>query len=313
MRAFIRQFAIPLLGFAAIALLASVLVFAVAMMRSAPSSPASEKPLNPLDAYRELGTWIDLWDARAWNDPAGTVKDAADHGVRTLFIQTGNARSTSGISNPAAMREFIKEAHAHKMYVIAWYLPTLKTGSVDYERFVQAIEFSTEDGQKFDSFALDIESTAVKPVSARNESLLELSARMRKRVGAKYPLGAITPSPVGLRKQTGFWNVFPWREVAGVYDVLVPMAYYSYDSRSATQARTYALSSMKIIRAQPGCSTIPVHLIGGISNGSSAAEVRAFTKAARETGCIGASNYDWAGMNSARWKALTDGWDAGGK
>jgi len=194
------------------------------------------------------------------------------------------------------------------MFVVAWYLPTLKTKSKDYERIVQAIEFTTPDGQKVDSFALDIESTAVKSFSKRNRNLAELSRRLREHVGPDYTLGGIIPSPVGLTKRTGFWDVFPYSEVAASYDVLLPMAYYTFDASNAAEARAYALSSMRILRAQPGCSEVPVHLIGGIADKSSSSEIRAFAQAAKETGCIGVSIYDWAGMSAGRWRALEAGW-----
>ena len=178
---------------------------------------------------------------------------------------------------------------------------------------MQAVEFRTDDGQMFDSFALDIESTAVKPLSKRNLALAELSARIREAVGPDYVLGGIIPSPVGLTKQTGFWDVFPYGDVAETYDVLLPMAYYTFHGHTAAQARDDALASMRILREQPGCSEVPVHLIGGIAGKSSAAEVKAFAQAARETGCIGASLYDWAGMSAARWRALSAGWKSGAK
>ena len=90
------------------------------------SSRAQAESADRLKPYRGLGTWVDLWDTKAWRDPSAAVKDMASHGVRTIYIQTGNARSAGGISNPSAMREFISEAHARDMYVVAWYLPTLK-------------------------------------------------------------------------------------------------------------------------------------------------------------------------------------------
>lgn len=310
MRLFVKRFVQPILGVFVLGALVALLAFGYALVRRGGDGSPTQ-PVDRLDAYRGIGSWIDLWDARAWRDPASAVKDMADHGVRTIYIQTGNARSAGGISNPSAMRAFITEAHARHMYVVAWYLPTLKPGSVDYDRVVQAVEFTTEDGQMFDSFALDIESTAVKPLSARNRSLAALSERIREQVGPSYPLGGIIPSPVGLKKQTGFWNVFPYANVAGNYDVLLPMAYYSYHGHTAAQARKDALENMRILRAQPGCSEIPVHLIGGIAGESSAAEMREFARASRETGCIGVSVYDWAGMSDSRWRALGTGWSTG--
>jgi len=297
-------------GLAGLTLTAAIALAVSAGHRGGGTAPAPQRSGAAVDSYRGLGSWVDLWDTRAWKDPAATIADMASHGVRTVYVQTGTARSASGVSNEPAMREFISEAHARQMYVVAWYLPNLKTGSVDFQRLVQAVEFRTNDGQGFDSVALDIESTAVKSISARNANLATLSRKLRSRVGTDYPLGAIIPSPVGITKQTGFWNVFPYSTVAKYYDVILPMAYYTFHGHTGTQARTDALTNMTLLRAQPGCAAVPVHLIGGVVGDSSSAEVREFTSAARESGCIGASLYDWAGTTRSQWKALTSAWTA---
>ena len=313
MRPFRRRLIVAIVCALAVVVLVGALASGLSKAGRNTSSTAQAEAADRLEPYRGLGTWVDLWDAKAWSDPTAAVKDMASHGVRTIYIQTGNARSAGGISNPSAMDEFITEAHARDMYVVAWYLPTLKSSSVDFERVMQAVEFRTDDGQRFDSFALDIESTAVKPLAKRNRALADLSDRIREAVGPDYVLGGIIPSPVGLMKQTGFWNVFPYADVAETYDVLLPMAYYTFHGHTAEQARDDAIESMRILREQPGCSEIPVHLIGGIAGKSSSAEVRAFAKAARETGSIGVSLYDWAGMSTARWRAISAGWNAGAK
>ncbi|NTU71410.1 MAG: hypothetical protein HGB10_06290 [Coriobacteriia bacterium] len=284
-------------------------LFGRATQSSRPEPAAQPAPKSP-KAYKGLGTWVDLWDARAWRDPAGAVADMESHGVKTIYIQTGNSRSTSGISNREALADFIREAHKRDMYVVAWYLPSLKAKSHDYEHVMEAIEFETSDGQRFDSFALDIESTAVKRIATRNANLAKLSARIRKAVGKDYPLGGIIPSPSGIAKQSGFWDDFPYENVANDYDVLLPMAYYTYHGNTGPQAKADAMLSMKILREQPGCERIPVHLIGGIASRSSPAEIEAFAKAARDTGCIGASIYDWAGTKPAQWRKLEAVWGA---
>jgi hypothetical protein len=315
MRSFLIRFRWLILGIALLALVGTAIVLAGGRsVRSAAERSTQPTATGKLDAYRGLGTWVDLWDAKAWRDPAAAVRDMASHGVHTIFVQTGTARSAKGIANPAALAEFITEAHARGMYVVAWYLPTLKADAPDFDRVVQAIEFTTAEGQKVDSFALDIESTAVKRLSVRNASLAELSARIRDHVGPDYPLGGIIPSPVGLRKQTGFWNVFPYQNVAETYDVLLPMAYYTYHGHTAAQARADAQANVRLLREQPGCSDKPVHLIGGISGKpSTTAEARAFSRAARDVGCIGASLYDWAGMTPGQWRAMSAVWGSGAR
>ncbi len=160
----------------------------------------------------------------------------ARHGVRTIFIQTANSDSVRAFVHPSALGTFIAEAHARHMYVVAWYLPDLRPTPLDYERVMQAIEFRTAGGEKFDSFALDIEPNGVKSADARNRALTTLS---------------------------------------------------------------------EVLRAQPGCASTPVHMIGGISGDSSAAQVTQFVRAVNETGCIGASLYGWAGTSHAAWRLMS--------
>jgi hypothetical protein len=263
-------------------------------------------PAGPsLDAYRGLASWVDIYDTRAWNDPAAAVSDMAAHGVRKLFVETGNSSAASAIFKPDAQRTFIREAHARGMRVVAWYLPELLHPSLDYDRVAQTIGFRTAEGQKFDSFALDIESGAVRQVIARNQALEALSLKIRELAGPAYPLGAIIPSPVGLNRKNGYWPTFPYEMLSRTYDVFVPMSYYTYHGKGGPEAYADTLANMRILRAQPGCATTPVHLIGGIAEKSSPNEVAAFVRAARENGCIGASLYGWTGTSPSHWQELS--------
>jgi hypothetical protein len=267
-----------------------------------------------LEAYRGLGSWVDIYDAAAWRDPAGTVRDLSARGVRTLFIETANFGAKTDVVYPDQLRAFITEAHARHMYVVAWYLPNMSSDPTDYRRVVQAIDLTTADGQRFDSFALDIESSVVKPDALRNQGLATLSAQIRSHVGPKYPLGAIIPSPYGLSLKKGSWNDFPYQAIAQTYDVFVPMDYYTYhDAGNPAKAYDITMACMQVIRAQPGCSTIPVHMIGGIAEKSSPQEVQQFVRATRETGCIGASLYGWPGTTAAAWNELAAARVSGGR
>jgi hypothetical protein len=258
---------------------------------------------NPLAAYKGLASWVDLYDDKAWANPEATVRDMASHGVRTLFIETSNFHSSSGVMNAAKLKTFITACHKHDMKVVAWYLPNMAGGSTDFTRVMQAIDFKAGN-QRFDSFALDIESDAVGSVSTRNRNLETLTKRIRAKVGSSYPLGAIIPSPVGLAKGSGYWNSFPYAMCARYYDVFVPMAYYSYHTHSASGALADTLGNVRILRSQPGCKNKPIHLIGGISENSSTAQVHAFVQAVKRTSCYGASLYGWPGTTSAAWREL---------
>ena len=82
---------------------------------------------------------------------------------------------------------------------MAWYLPGFKDLDKDFARSMAAIDFRTTDGQKFDSFALDIEDSPVKPAASRSARLKTLSRRIRDAVGTRtIPSGGIIPSPAGM-------------------------------------------------------------------------------------------------------------------
>jgi hypothetical protein len=190
------------------------------------------------------------------------------------------------------------------MKVVAWYLPDLVDMPKDYTRVDAAIRFRTSDGQKFDSFALDIESGAIKSQKPRNRALLKLSRQIRASVGPTYPLGAIIPSPVGLSKKGSYWGTFPYTDLAPIYDVFVPMGYYTYHGDGAKLALSDTLDNARILRSKPGCSEVPIHMIGGVAEKSSTAEVEAFVRGSRDAGCIGASLYSWPGTKAGAWQAL---------
>jgi hypothetical protein len=292
---------------AVVVLVAVVVVLSLPGKRGSGTSTAvapAKDTRSLIESYRGLGSWVDIFDARAWNDPAGTVDDMAAHGVRTLFIETGNSSSKAAFKDVPATEAFIRDAHAHGMRVVAWYLPYLKSESVDLTRITQAIAFRTSDGQAFDSFALDIESAAVKPLSKRVAALQSLSLKIRAAAGASYPLGAIIPSPVGLERKTGYWDTFPYAMLAQTYDVFLPMGYYTYHGKGGDAAFADATANVRIIRAQPGCADIPIHLIGGIAGKSNAGEAGGFVRAVGQTGCIGASLYGWTGTKAGMWTAL---------
>jgi hypothetical protein len=258
----------------------------------------------PVTAYGGLGSWIDVYEEHAWANPRDTVKHLAQHGVKTLYLETGNSTSSGAVFKPVTARLFIAAAHARGMKVVAWYLPDLADLGHDYDRVAAAIALRTPDGQRFDSFALDIESTSVNPESARNAAVDTLSKRIRQLVGASYPLGAIIPSPVGIAKRAGFWDTFPYGQVATDYDAILPMAYYTYHGTGAAAASADAAANVRILRKQPGCADLPVHLIGGLAQKSTSAEVEAFARAAHDAGCIGASLYSYSGTTRADWAAL---------
>jgi hypothetical protein len=82
------------------------------------------------------------------------------------------------------------------------------------------------------------------------------------------------------------------------------MGYYTYHGKGADAAYADAKENVRLLRAEPGCATVPVHLIGGLAGKTTATETAAFVRACADTKCIGAGLYDWVGTGTAEWKAL---------
>jgi hypothetical protein len=289
---------------------AAALLCALALATSAPATASLAGPEHPtaaanspsLDAYRGLASWVDIYDTDALDDPTAAVAVMAAHGVRTLFLETGNYRH-GGMVYPGKTAEFVRAAHARGMYVVAWYLPQFRSVDTDLERVERSLQFRTSDGEGFDSFALDIEANVVPP-KLRIQHMLDLSARIRDAVGPTYPLGGIIPSPRGLIRVPTYWPGFPYRELPKYYDVILPMSYYTFHTNGPWAAHRYIADNIRIVRERTGDPTIPIHVIGGLTQDTSTKECRAFMRAVRENGILGASLYEYAGMTSGQWAAL---------
>jgi hypothetical protein len=282
------------LAFAAIAI---YLFFATAAGSARMSVPS-------LAAYRGLGTWVDLYDPTAWTHPEAIVARMKARGVRTLYLETGNYRQKVDVIRRSATARFIDAAHARGMKVVAWYLPSFAAPKKDLRRSLAAIRFRTPSGGQFDSFALDIEASIVKSVPLRNTRLLTLSSQIREAAGFDYPLGAIIPSPRGMKLVHGYWPDFPYADLALTYDVFLPMGYFSYRPTDLGGAYGYTVRNIALIRRGTGDPDVPIHAIGGVGDDVNAAQVNAFVRATRDCGITGASMYDYTTTVSGGWKYL---------
>src|SRR3954447_18018087 len=59
----------------------------------APAPPAQPDPV----AYSGTGAWIDRYDFAKLEDPEFAVAEMADHGVRTLYVETASWRVPSRV------------------------------------------------------------------------------------------------------------------------------------------------------------------------------------------------------------------------
>jgi len=271
-----------------------------------PSAPPAAAGLSDkLSAYRGLGTWVDIFDDPEWRRPVAAVNRMAELGIRTLYVETANYRQTKAIVYAKKTAKMIETAHDLGIEVVAWYLPGFQNLTLDRKRSMAAIRFTTPRGDRFDSFALDIEDSTVEPATKRTKRLLKLSRQIRRAVGAAYPLGAIIPAPRGMQLKRDYWPGFPFKGLAKIYDVFLPMGYWSYRSEGGYEfSRDYARRNVRIIRNRTGRAAVPIHPIGGVSEDVTRAEVRGFVRGAREHGVIGASLYDFGTTTDGQWSEM---------
>ncbi|HEX5615082.1 MAG TPA: hypothetical protein VFZ83_07980 [Acidimicrobiia bacterium] len=257
-----------------------------------------------IDPFAGFGVWVDVFDyvpAFAGTPPPvrpDHVAAMAADGARTLYVQTArdDPRSPGVFADRARLEAFVRAAHDHDMQVVGWYLPTHVDATRDRAR-VEAMADLVVDGQPLAGVALDIEwIDGETDVALRNRRLVELTTEAAQLV-APRPLGGIVFPPVVLDVlNPDLWPDFPWRELEPHVDVWLPMAYWTYrDEGSAYRdPRRYTIENIERTRAHLADRSAAVHVIGGVNDAATIAEIEIFATAARDADVVGWSLYDWA-------------------
>jgi hypothetical protein len=283
--------------------LIAAFLLAAAVLALSPAGGAAPPP-DTSAVYGGLGSWVDIFATQAWRDPKAVVDVLRASGVGTLYVETSNYSQSRDILYPTALGRFVEAAHAAGLNVVGWYLPSFARPALDAKRALAAVRFRSAHGQRFDSFALDIEASVVRNVELRNARLLALATSLRKAVPAGYPLGAIVPSPVGMQRHPHYWPGFPFAELAATFDAFVPMAYFSYYAKTPQAAYAYARNVIVAIRRETGLPDVPIHVIGGLANRARIPEVDSFIQAASDCGVAGISLYAFFQTSGAQWSLL---------
>ncbi|MEZ5167410.1 MAG: hypothetical protein R2695_13320 [Acidimicrobiales bacterium] len=284
--------------------------------------------------YEGYGTWVDVFDfdPAYGSAPIGAddLAEMADLGVTTLYLQAArlDERTPDGLVDPWRLTDLLLAAHAEGIRVVAWYLPRFGDGPEDLDRVSAMARFAVL-GHRFDGIALDIEWIGDGvPDDVRSARLVALSAGIRAVVGDD-PLGAIVPPPVQTEVlNPQFWPGFPWGDLAPLYQVWLPMSYWSFRTDESGYGDGYAYheESVRRLRADLGDPDALVHGIGGIggvavlpADGTvdgepvaTVAELERFADALRDTGSIGGSIYDWNTLEPAARRRLAELFGSGG-
>lgn len=276
-----------------------------------PTTTTTAPPLPPkpdLAAYTGLGTWVDVYDWTAGKHPdAATRVGVADvdrmkaAGVQTLFLQTGAWDLPGNLAEPELLLPIVRRAEQLGIEVVAWYLPTHVDEAADLAHLVAAARLPGIDG-----LAVDIESQKLPDVPLRTARLLTLSHELRR----QFPLlalGAIPYPPVVTDVLNGsIWPGFPWVELAGIYDVWLPMSYQTFRASSSPWRDGYRYTTENVdrLRANLGRPDAPIHTIGGIADETTAQDVVGMLRGAGERRLLGTSLYDWDTTGPNLWPLL---------
>lgn len=294
-----------------------------AMVGALPIGMISREPAaRDLVSYRGAGAWVDVFDYAPAYQGGGTpplqpsvVDELVENGVQTLFLQAArnDARSPDGLVDHELLAKFLIRAHRRDLRVVAWYLPTFSSVDVDFRNLELLAEFEVL-GHRFDGVAVDIEYTeAVEDHDVRNERLVELSERLRRHAGDEV-IGAIVLPPVQtevVNKQ--LWPEFPWTDLADLYDVWLPMSYWTFrrEASGYNDGYTYNEESVRRLRANLDDDDAPVHSIGGIGDQTTPDDLEAFVRSLVDTRSIGGSIYDWQTLSDESRDHLREQFTAG--
>jgi hypothetical protein len=291
---------------------------ATAPRAEAALSDPADQPVAERSPYAGVGTWLSRY--RITREFGGAeppvapsdVDAMADAGVRTLYLQpAADDPRYPGLLSADLLGEFLVRAHARDLQVVAWYLPHFDDIAGDLRRLRQVEDFRA-DGHGFDAIALDIEFTDAVELAPRNAALIALSTQLRTAL-PDVELGAIVLPPVVTDLlNTDYWPGFPWQELRGLYDVWLPMAYWSNRSEEGfTDPHRYVGENIARVRGHLDDPCAVVSVIGGYDVQETAADYAAMARAATEQRAVGVSVWDWPTTPPATWPAL-QGYDVAG-
>jgi hypothetical protein len=292
------------------------LVVTIALVVAGATSAAGAADRDDLAAYRGLGAWVDVYDyVPEFQEPgqepsvtAASFDDMARLGVKTVYLQAAqdDSRSPGNTIDPRLLGRMLRAAHAADLRVVAWYLPRFGDVDADFRRIRALFDFKS-NGQRFDGHALDVEwNRSVPEFQARNSALVRLSRRVRELAGDR-PVGAIVLEPVFLEiVSPDYWPQFPWRRLESLYDVWLPMSYWT--NRTADSGYRdgfrYTDENIRRLRNKLDDKDAPVHAIGGIAETALAKDYDGFVRAAKAGDAIGWSMYDYNTTASSAWPRL---------
>jgi hypothetical protein len=264
-----------------------------------------------LSPYEHSGTWVTRFrfsrEYGGSNPPVtpAQVDVMAAAGVHTLYLQAAsNDPRYPELLSPDLLAEFLTRAHARGMQVVGWYLPHFTNVTADLRR-LQAIVGFRAGGQAFDAVGVDIEDRSVADVDARNAALVDLSTGLHANAPGVTVAAIVLPPVVTDVINTAYWPRFPWHQLSGLYQVWMPMAYWSNRTDPAySDPARYTSENIARLRGDLGERCAAVSSIGGYGATETAADYAAMAQAARDEGAVGVSIFDWTTTPADAWPPI---------
>ena len=229
------------------------------------------------------GIWLNIWNYPS--SPDIFCEQLKSKSIDTIYLQISRS-NTPAIKDPTKLNKIISAAHERNIKVIGWTYSFLRNPISDAGKFIQAVFYKTPAGDSLDGMAVDIEEVT-------NSSAIEAFAKaVRKAVGNKYPLIAITFSPLLKRADP---KHYAWKTIANNFDVIAPMTYWHgfVKLRSEKGAYDYTAQTILKIKEYTKKNDVKIHLIGD-GQKTSSNEIIGFLKAASDHGInAGVSLYPW--------------------
>ena len=251
--------------------------------------------------FAGLGTWIDVYDAPVYRNPEATAARIAARGVRTVYVETANDRSTTDVVNPDGIGQLLDALHASNVQVVGWYLPGFVKPALDLRRTRALLTFRSPAGGAFDGVALDVEALRLRRVGLRTQRLITLAGTLDAEAG-ELPIAAITYPGRAFERHVGWWPGFPWAALMPFVDAFIPMTYTGGGFHGYDATYGYVARSLRLLRAAVGAGRADSRS-GWSRKSDECRRVAGIRDAVSDDGTVsGWSLYDWQTTGPRGWR-----------
>ncbi len=245
------------------------------------------------------GMWA-TYDLPQRASAAAIVSAARAAGLSHLYVEVG--RANRGFYGGPGLAALLPAAHAAGLKVIAWVYPFLRDLPFDVATGVAAATYTAPSGDRPDGLLADVEE------NTGEGAVRAYGAILRATLGPDEPMAIATFPP-----QWSGGRTYPFATAALSWDAIVPMDYWRLRRRpySAAEVYRFVRDSVTLIKARTRPDE-PVEVLGQMfdlyrtgANSPGVAEIAACAAAARDSGAIGVSFFEWSHATAAEWNALT--------